>query len=181
MSRSAGWWIKSTAIRCEWAQKALPQLVQAPLATSPVQRRVTQTQQGCLRKHIGPMLGERPIGSVTAEVLNAFYAGLRRCWDHCDGQPQCQQPDPAGTPHAETTQAKSAANRDLVTLELVPLGASVRRMRTPANPDDLDALQQPMRDAARRASGDRSRIGEHERNARLAGSAETIATGVVAA
>jgi hypothetical protein len=156
MSRSAELWIKSTTIGCERAQEALLQLVQAHLAASPVQRRVKHTQQGYLRKHIGPILGERPIGSVIAEVLDAFYAGLRRCRDHCDGQPQGPQPDPSGTPHAETAQAESAAKRDLLTLELVL-------------------------DAARRADGDRSRNGEYEMNIGLAGSAETRATVVVAA
>jgi hypothetical protein len=57
--------------------------------------------------------------------------------------------DPPGTSHAETAQAESATNRDMVTLELVYLGTSVRRMRTQADPDDLDALQQLMLDAAR--------------------------------
>ena len=87
---------------------------------------------GYLRKHIGPMLGERPIGSVTAEVLDACDAELRRCRDHCDGQPQGPQPDPPGTPHSETAQADSAVERDLLTLELVHLGTSVRRMRIQA-------------------------------------------------
>jgi len=126
------------------------------------------------------MLGERSIGSVTV-VLYAFYAELRRYRDHCDGQPHCPQLDPPGTSHAETAQAESAANRDLLTLELVHLGTSVWRMRTQADPDGLDALLQLMLDAVRRASGARSGIGESEMNVRLAGSAETLATGVVAA
>jgi hypothetical protein len=151
MSRSGDQWIKSTTIGCERAQGALLRQVQGHLAAAPVRRRVKQTQQGYLCKHIGPMLGERPIGSVAAEVLDAFYAGLRRYRDHCDGQPQGQQADPPATPDAET-----AAKQDLLTLELV-----------------LDAV--------RRADGDRSRIGESERNVRLASSAETRATVVVVA
>jgi hypothetical protein len=150
MSRSADRWIKSTTIGCERARGALLRHVQAHLAASPVQRRVKQPLQGYLGKHIGPMLGERPIGSVTAEVLDAFYAGLRRCRNYCDGQPQCPQPDSPGIPHAET-----AAKRALLTLELV-LGA------------------------VRRVGGDRSRSGESEMNIGLAGSAETRATVVVA-
>jgi hypothetical protein len=102
-----------------------------------VQRRVKQTQQGYLGKRIGPMLGERSIGSVIAEVLNTFYAGLRRCRDHCDGQ----QPDPPGTPRTETAQAESAANRELLTLTLVHVGTRLRRMGTQADRDAFDALQ----------------------------------------
>jgi hypothetical protein len=147
-----------------------------------VQRRVKQTQQGYLGKRIGPMLGDRPIGSVTVEVLDVCDAELCRCRDHCDGQPQGPRLDPSGTSHVETAQAESAANRDLVTLELVHLGTSARRMRTQANTDGLDALQPLTLDATRRAGGSWSRIGESAMNVRLAGSAaETLATGVVAA
>jgi hypothetical protein len=176
MSRSGD---RCTTIGCEQAQETLLRHVQAHLATSPVQRRVKQTQQGYLRKHLGPMLGQRPIGSVTAEVLDACDTELCRCRDHCGGQPQGPQPDPQGTSHAETAQAESAANRDLVTLELAPLGTSVRRMRTQTDPNDLDALQL-MLDADRRADGNRSRIGASEMNVQRSGSAETLATGVVA-
>jgi hypothetical protein len=177
MTRSADRWIGSTTIGCERAQKALLRQVQAHRAASPVPRRVKHPQQGHLGKHIGPMLGERPIGVTRIEHLGGNAAELCRWRGHGGGQPQGPRLDPPGTSHAETAQAQSAANRDLVTLELVPLGASVRRMRTQADPDDgLDALQQLMLDAVRRAGGDRSRSGESEMNARLAGSAETIAT-----
>jgi hypothetical protein len=127
------------------------------------------------------MLGERPIGSVSAEVLDACDAELCRCRDHCGGQPQGRQLDPPGTSHAETVQAESAANRGLLTVELMLLGTSGPRMRTPAGPDNLDAPQQLMLDAARRASGSWSRIGESEMNVRLAGPAETLVAVVVAA
>jgi len=171
----------STAFGCEQVREALLRQMQAHLADSPVQRRVKHPQQGYLCKRIGPMLGERPIGSVTAEVLDACDAELCRCRDHCGGQPQGPQPDSPGTPNAETAPAESAANRDLVTLELVPLGTSVRRMRIQADPDDLDAPQQLMLDTVRRAGGDRSGIGESEMNMRRAGSAgETLAFGAVA-
>jgi hypothetical protein len=181
MSRSANLWIKCTTIGCERGQGALLRQVQALLAASPVQRRVKHPEQGDLGKRIGPMLGERLIGSVTTEVLDVCDAGLCRCRGHCGGQPQGRQPDPLGTLHAETAQAESAANRDLVTLELVPLGTGVRRMCTQADPDDLDAPRQLILDAARRADGSWSRIGESEMNVGLAGPAETIATVVVAA
>jgi hypothetical protein len=66
-----------------------------------------------------------------------------------------------------------------LTLELVHVGSSVRRMGIQADRDEFDALQQLVLDADRCAGSDWSRIGESERNARLAGSAETLATVVV--
>lgn len=61
------------------------QLVERHLEVSPVEPRSKATLQGYLRKHIAPFLGARPIGNMSADVLDAFYAELRRCRDHCDG------------------------------------------------------------------------------------------------
>jgi hypothetical protein len=80
----------------------------------------------------------------------------------------------------DVARPRPRLKRDLLTLELVHLDTSVRRLRTQANRDEFDALQQLMLDADRYAGSDWSRIGESERNARLAGSAETLATVVVA-
>jgi integrase len=62
-------------------------LIERHLAVSTIERRGLETLQGYLRKHIVPLIGDRPIGSVNAEMLDSFYAQLRRCRDHCDGQP----------------------------------------------------------------------------------------------
>jgi hypothetical protein len=148
-------------------------LMRALLAASPVQRRSKQTQQG----YIGPLLGERSHDAPGdhAAALVGHAAGAQRLpqppqtpgGHRALAEPAAgQQPNPPGTPHAQT-----AANRDLLTLE---------RMRTQADPDDLDALQLLILDALRHADGDRSRIGEYETNIPLAGPAETLATGVVA-
>jgi hypothetical protein len=180
MTRSADRWIKSTTIGCERAREALRRQVQAHRAVSPVQRRVKQTRRGYLGKRIAPMLGERPIGGTGIEHLGGNAAEVCKWRGHGGGQPQRPQLDPPGISHAEPARAERAANRDLLTLKLVHLGASVRRMRTLADPDDLDALQQLMLDVARRGGGDRSCSGESEMNLRLSGSAETIATVVAA-
>ncbi|WP_307831340.1 tyrosine-type recombinase/integrase [Nucisporomicrobium flavum] len=37
-------------------------------------------------KHIRPMLGSVQVGRVDAELLETFYARLRKCRDHCDGR-----------------------------------------------------------------------------------------------
>ena len=40
-----------------------------------------------IRLYIRPALGHLPIGKVSAQVLEEFYAGLRRCRSRCDGRP----------------------------------------------------------------------------------------------
>ncbi|MFC7612637.1 tyrosine recombinase XerC [Actinokineospora soli] len=40
-----------------------------------------------LRLHIGPALGAKPVGKITARDLEKFYAQLRRCSRRCDGRP----------------------------------------------------------------------------------------------
>jgi integrase len=43
---------------------------------------------GYIRLHIKPALGQTPLSKVTAQVLEEFYAELRRCRTRCDGQPR---------------------------------------------------------------------------------------------
>ncbi len=46
--------------------------------------------RGYIRKHISPYLGRLKIGALDADVLDSFYAELRRCRDHCSGRPGLQ-------------------------------------------------------------------------------------------
>ena len=39
--------------------------------------------EGLVRNHIGPLLGELQVGRVRGDVLDSFYAELRRCRRHC--------------------------------------------------------------------------------------------------
>lgn len=41
--------------------------------------------ESMVRTHILPLLGELPVGRVRGEVLDSFYAQLRRCRSHCRG------------------------------------------------------------------------------------------------
>ena len=66
---------------------SVPELVQRHLEVSQVEPRTRRTMQGYVRKHIVPLIGDRPISGVNAEVLDSFYAQLRRCREHCQGQP----------------------------------------------------------------------------------------------
>lgn len=42
--------------------------------------------RGYVRKHIGPLIGEVKVAVLDAEILDSFYAELRRCRDHCSGR-----------------------------------------------------------------------------------------------
>ncbi|GGL18162.1 hypothetical protein GCM10012284_60940 [Mangrovihabitans endophyticus] len=39
-----------------------------------------------VEKHVRPMLGKMRVARVDAELLETFYARLRKCRDHCDGR-----------------------------------------------------------------------------------------------
>jgi integrase len=65
---------------------SLRALLERHLEVAQVEPRGRLTLQGYVRKHVGPLIGDTPIGSVNAELLDSFYAELRRCRDHCDGQ-----------------------------------------------------------------------------------------------
>ncbi|HXV93499.1 MAG TPA: site-specific integrase, partial [Pseudonocardia sp.] len=41
---------------------------------------------GKIEKHIRPTLGRLPVGRVKVETIEALYAQLRRCRDHCRGE-----------------------------------------------------------------------------------------------
>jgi integrase len=49
-----------------------------------------RTYDGYIRKHIRPVLGLLPLTRLDVEILDSFYAELRRCREHCDGRPQLQ-------------------------------------------------------------------------------------------
>lgn len=52
-----------------------------------VEATTKQGYESYLRLHVGPALGDQPVGKITARVLEKFYAELRRCKDRCDGRP----------------------------------------------------------------------------------------------
>ncbi|WP_207223635.1 hypothetical protein [Pseudonocardia sediminis] len=44
-----------------------------------------QLYRGHVKKHIGPLLGQLKVGALDPEILDSFYAELRRCRHHCSG------------------------------------------------------------------------------------------------
>lgn len=43
--------------------------------------------RGYIRNHLSPFLGRLKVGALDADILDSFYAELRRCRDHCSGRP----------------------------------------------------------------------------------------------
>lgn len=46
-----------------------------------------RTYRGYLDKHVRPLIGGEKVGAIDADILDSFYAELRRCRDHCRGRP----------------------------------------------------------------------------------------------
>ncbi len=52
--------------------------------------RTNELYRGYVAKHIVPLLGAVKVSALDPEMLDSFYAELRRCRDHCTGRPQLQ-------------------------------------------------------------------------------------------
>lgn len=64
-------------------------LIEEHLKTAEIGKRTKESLDGYVRKHIADRpMGSRTIGEIGVQVLESFYADLRRCRDHCDGRPQ---------------------------------------------------------------------------------------------
>jgi integrase len=74
--------------------------------------------RGYMRNHVSPLIGKLKVGALDAEVLDSFYAELRRCRQHCSGK--------AGARHW-TRQAHECDQRCTRPHVCKPLGASVVR------------------------------------------------------
>jgi integrase len=62
------------------------QLLDRYFAMVDAEQTTTRTYAGYSRKHIRPLLGELKVGAVDGDVLDSFYAELRRCREHCSGR-----------------------------------------------------------------------------------------------
>jgi integrase len=62
------------------------QLLDRYFAMVDAEQTTTRTYVGYARKHIRPLLGELKVGAVDGDVLDSFYAELRRCRQHCGGR-----------------------------------------------------------------------------------------------
>ncbi|UPK76369.1 tyrosine-type recombinase/integrase [Nocardioidaceae bacterium SCSIO 66511] len=66
------------------------QLIDKYMGVVNLARSTRRGYESKIRTHISPLLGSLPLTRLDAEVLDSFYAELRRCRDHCDGKPYLQ-------------------------------------------------------------------------------------------
>ena len=86
----------------------LNQLLDRWVVAADVAPHTKRSYHSNIRKHIGPMLGSLKVSRVDVEILEAFYAELRRCREHCDRRPYVQHrttQDHLCDPHPKTACA----------------------------------------------------------------------------
>jgi integrase len=91
------------------------------------------------------------------------------------------EPTPALAPTAASVGQPSGSAAQLVTLDLMHLGTSVRKMTTEADPTDFAVLRKLLLAAVRRSGGDVSQVEDYELAVHLPGQTEPVTTVVVAA
>ena len=104
------------------------QLLDRYLAVVELEESTRKTYVGYLDVHVRPMLGALPLSKLNGEVLDTFYAELRRCRVHCDRRRRGSGPPDEG--RARVRRAMPAAR--------LPAAGGVHRP-----PDPLDPLRAP--------------------------------------
>ncbi len=149
----------------------LNQLLDRWLEVLDVEASTRQGYQRKIGKHVRPLLGRMQIAKLDAELLESFYAELRKCRDHCRGQrcvqhrttrehvcdehdgPSCRPPRPeecracrrACKPHT----CKGLADSSIRQIHWILSGALDRAVRwgwigvNPADQTDPPALPHP--------------------------------------
>jgi hypothetical protein len=71
--------------RKPWTSATVDQLLERYLAQFDGAPNTLTLYRAYVRNHLSPFLGAVKVGRVDAEMLDAFYAELRRCRAHCSG------------------------------------------------------------------------------------------------
>ncbi|TCC64747.1 GntR family transcriptional regulator [Kribbella pittospori] len=96
---------------------SVSQLIERHLELAELDETTRRTYRGYVRNHIEPLIGHVKVGAVDADVLDSYYAELRRCRHHCDRRPF--------TEHRTKTQHE--CDQRCRPHECRPLGASTVR------------------------------------------------------
>lgn len=65
----------------------LNQLLDRHLELLDLEETTLKTYRGHVEHHIRPLVGKVKVGAFDADLLDSFYAELKRCRAHCDGRP----------------------------------------------------------------------------------------------
>jgi integrase len=65
----------------------LGQLLDKYLDLADVEATTARTYRGYVEHHIRPLVGHVKVGAFDADLMDSFYAALRRCRAHCDRRP----------------------------------------------------------------------------------------------
>jgi integrase len=63
------------------------QLIERHLDLVDLEETTVRTYRGYMKHHIVPLIGHVKVGAVEADLLDSYYAELRRCRRHCDRRP----------------------------------------------------------------------------------------------
>ena len=84
------------------------------------------------RKHIKPLIGREKVGSINADILDSFYAELRRCREHCQGKSFIEHRVPGPhdcTDRCRPYQCKPLAAWTVLKIHFILSGAFKRAVR----------------------------------------------------
>ena len=72
--------------RAPRTKATVDQLLDRYLEMLDVEATTRDRYESCIRVHIRPLLGDLTVGRLNGEVLDSFFATLRRCRAHCNGR-----------------------------------------------------------------------------------------------
>ncbi len=115
--RCAGFQTQVDERRQPRTNATVSQLLERHLGLVDLEETTVRTYRGYVKHHIAPLIGHVKVGAVEADLLDSYYAELRRCRRHCDRRPFTEHR--TDRPHACDHRCKLHECR--------PLGASTIR------------------------------------------------------
>jgi len=91
----------------------IAQLLDRHLEMAQLDQSTLGTYRGYVKKHIRPLLGSKKVGQLDADVLDSFYAELRRCREDCAGRKEIDHRtrEPQSVTNAAALAVASLSNR----------------------------------------------------------------------
>ncbi|MDT7631659.1 MAG: integrase, partial [Pseudonocardiales bacterium] len=83
--RASAWWTTSGNVGTSRTRATIDELLARYVAQFDGAPNTLTAYRSYLRNHISPLLGQVKVGDLDADILDSFYAELRRCRRHCGG------------------------------------------------------------------------------------------------